>query len=74
MNAENVFKSWVTTILGCVIMCAAAYGWWVDHLSDLQGGTFGSIGFALLFMRDQIPNFLIKLFNKKVDGDSNKKE
>lgn len=57
---ENFIKGPLTSLIGVVIMCAAAYGWWIDHLTDWQGGAFGIIGFALLFMRDNIPALIME--------------
>lgn len=69
IHGENVIKGLFTSLLGCVIMSAASYGWWIDHLTDLQGAIFGTIGFALLFMRDQIPAFISRFLNKKIDDN-----
>jgi TRAP-type uncharacterized transport system fused permease subunit len=60
MHFENIIKSLFTTLIGIVAMSLALYGWYLDELTDWQGGALGIIGFALLFMRDQIPGFLKK--------------
>lgn len=74
MNMENIIKGIFTTILGIAIMSAASYGWWVEHLTDWQAGTFGTIGFALLFMRDQIPAFISRFAQGALDKFTGKKE
>lgn len=74
MNIENIIKGFFTTILGIVIMSAASYGWYVDHLTDWQGGGFGTIGFALLFMRDQIPAFISKFATAALEKFTGKKD
>jgi TRAP-type uncharacterized transport system fused permease subunit len=68
MKFENVIKSVFTTLLGCVMMGVGFYGWYTDNLTDWQAVGSGVAGFALLFMRDQIPDFIRRVFNKKL-GD-----
>lgn len=74
MNLENIIKGIFTTILGIVIMCAASYGWWVEHLTDWQAGGFGITGFALLFMRDQIPQWIGRFASAALEKFTGKKE
>jgi hypothetical protein len=64
---ENVFKSWFTTLLGCVIMAVCFYEWYKGEMTDMQAIMGGIIGFALLFMRDAIPTFISRFINKKID-------
>lgn len=68
---DNFIKGPLTSLLGLVAMIVAGYGWWQDQLTDWQAGGFGTIGFALLFMRDQIPGFItqfVKAVLKKFGG------
>lgn len=74
MNIENIFKNIITTIIGAVIMASAYYGWWNDHLTDWQAGGAGITGFALLWMRDQIPNFIGQFVQGIINRFSGKKE
>lgn len=74
MNLENIIKGIFTTILGIAIMTGASYGWYVDHLSDWQAGGFGTIGFALLFMRDQIPQWIGKFAGAAIEKFTGKKD
>lgn len=75
MNALDGFiKGPLTSILGLLIMCASAYGWWTDYLTDWQGGMFGVIGFALLWMRDVIPTWITQFVNSVLDKFSTKKQ
>ncbi len=67
-SLENAVKSWFTTLLGCAIMGICFYGWFhTKTISDLQAALGGTAGFALLFMRDALPGFITKIFNKKTD-------
>lgn len=74
-RGEYVIKGIFTTILGCIAMAVALYGFlWVEpfgpgsaNLTPWTALIIGSIGFALLFMRDAIPGFITKIFNKKTD-------
>lgn len=68
MKFENFIKGPLTSAFGLASMIAAGIGFWIDHLTDLQAGALGVIGFALIFMRDQLPGFVARLFNKKL-GD-----
>lgn len=68
---DNFIKGPLTSLLGLVAMGAAGFGWWLDHLTDWQAGVLGIVGFALIFMRDQIPGFLTQFFQailKKFGG------
>lgn len=64
---DNFIKGPLTSILGLVAMGAAGYGWWIDHLTDMQASGLGLIGFCLLFMRDKLPDFISRWLNKKID-------
>jgi hypothetical protein len=67
-SLENIVKAWFTTILGMVIMGACFYGWFhKKNISDMQAISGGIAGFAILFMRDALPGFITKFFNKKTD-------
>ena len=67
-SLENAVKSWFTTFLGITIMGACFYGWFhTKNLSDMQALSGGIAGFALMFMRDALPGFITKIFNKKTD-------
>lgn len=67
LQFENVLKSIVTTVLGAVIMGFAFYGWYTEWLTDWQAGGSGMIGFALLFMRDKLPEFIGQFFTVLLD-------
>jgi TRAP-type uncharacterized transport system fused permease subunit len=70
---ENVIKQIWTTILGLVGMSLALYGWWEGTLTTWEAGGLATIGFALLFMRDEIPGFIKMFINaaiKKFKGGS----
>lgn len=74
MNFENIFKSIVTTLIGAVIMGSAYYGWYTDHMTDWQAGGAGIVGFALLWMRDQIPAFISQFVKATIGKFIGKKE
>jgi hypothetical protein len=72
MQFENIFKSILTTLLGAAMMGMAFYGWYTDWLTDWQGAGAGISGFALLFMRDKLPEFIGRFANallSKFTGD-----
>lgn len=68
MNSfDNIIKGPITSILGLVIMGAAAGGWFIGYLPDwTHAAGFGGIGFGLLFMRDKIPMFISYFVKKKL--------
>lgn len=73
MNAlDNFIKGPLTSLIGLACMCAALFGWWTDWLTDWQGGGLGIIGFALLFMRDKLPDFISQFFTAIISKFSNK--
>lgn len=55
---ENFIKGPVMSLLGLVAMAASFYGWWIDYLTNWEAGGFCMVGFALLFMREEIPTFI----------------
>lgn len=67
MGFENVVKGLLTSILGAVMMGSAYYGWWSDGMSDWQAAVVGIIGFALLWMRDEIPAFIKEIGKAFID-------
>ena len=67
-SLENAVKSWFTTLMGCAVMGVCFYGWYhTKNLSDWQALIGSTAGFALLFMRDALPGFITRIFNKKID-------
>ena len=71
---DNFIKGPLTSVLGLILMCAAGYGWWTDELTDWQAGGAGIVGFALLFMRDKLPDFISRFFTALIEKFSGKKE
>ena len=71
---DNFIKGPLTSIIGLIVMCAAGYGWYTDHLTNWEGGGAGIVGFALLFMRDKIPGFITEFFKSLLSkfGGGNK--
>jgi hypothetical protein len=67
MNFENVFKSWLSTLIGAVIMCVGFYGWYMDDLSDWQAIGCGLAGFALFGMRENLSSYVGQLFQVLID-------
>jgi hypothetical protein len=72
-HPKNTFKDRYTTGFGCVLMLAAFYGFvrpepfgsGSAQLSGTVALIMGCIGFACLFMRDQIPEFIKNFMNRK---------
>lgn len=73
MNFENIFKGIITTLIGAAIMGSAYYGWYTDHLNDSQGIVAGLLGFAMLWMRDKMPEYIGNLFSAIISKFSAKK-
>lgn len=74
---DGFIKGPLTSILGILVMVASWYAWRHDGLTDYQSLGSGTIGFALLFMRDKLPEFIGKLFNaviSKFSGSQPKEE
>lgn len=68
MNAlDNFIKGPLTSLLGLAIMIASSIGWSFDWFTDWQGGITFIGGFALLFMRDKLPEFITKFVNAVIN-------
>lgn len=64
---ENVFKSWFTTLLGCACMVLALYEWYIGEEQDWYQVAIPFIaGFMLLYMRDNISEFLTEYIKSKI--------
>lgn len=72
-GTENVSKNIVTTVIGCLLMIissvAICMNWFFDHkeIPILQVSVVGTVGFALLFMRDKITTYIDIFTRKKID-------
>ncbi len=64
---ENFIKGSLTSVLGLLMLGFASYGWYTDHLDNYEGMGFGIASFALLFMRDKLPEFIGKFFNAVIE-------
>lgn len=62
MNAENIFKSWFTSLLGGVIMILSLYDWWWlgEEITKAIWPFVG--GFALLMMKDKVSDLINQAF------------
>jgi hypothetical protein len=61
--AENIFKSWFTTLLGCVLMGLGVYEWWMKGETDWYRIAAPIVGgFALLYMKDKISEWIVEFF------------
>jgi hypothetical protein len=59
MKFENFFKGFVTTLIGCALMILPVYDWfWEGERDWYQLGVPFVGGFALLYMRDKLSEFL----------------
>ena len=60
---ENIVKSWFTTLLGCVLMGLGVYEWWTGDETDWYQISVPIIGgFALLYMKDKISEWIGDFF------------
>ena len=69
---ENFIKGPLTSLLGLIMMAAAAFGWYIDYLTDWQGIGAGIAGFVLIGMRDKLPDFISQFFKVLLDKFSGK--
>lgn len=51
---ETVIKGWFTTILGCIAMGWALYGYVWEGWEWQEAAGLGGVGFCLLFIRDKV--------------------
>lgn len=60
---ENIIKSWFTTLLGCVLMGLGVYEFWIGDMTDWYRIAAPIIGgFALLYMKDKISEWIGEFF------------
>lgn len=65
---DNFIKGPLTSILGIIIFVAALVGWWLPETSDYaltdgQAVVIGLLGVILCFVKDKIPDFVVRVFN-----------
>lgn len=72
MKFENILKGFFTTLIGAVMMGLALYSWYMGESTDWQAGGLGIIGFAMLWMRDQIPGWIQQFFTAIIEKFKNK--
>lgn len=70
---DNFIKGPLTSLLGFCLMITAFLAWFTDDLTDWQAGAVGIIGFALLFMRDKLPDFVSQFFTAVISKFSSNK-
>lgn len=70
---ENFIKGPLMSFFAFAIMVAIGYGWWIGTVTDAQGVFGGIAGFALLFMRDDLPKYISRLFNALIERFTGKR-
>lgn len=67
---ENIVKGWFTSLLGAALMVMAVYEWWTVKEKQIYDwdilGPFIA-GFALLYMKDKISEWIGTLFSAIID-------
>lgn len=58
MKFENFIKGPLTTLLGFFVLVGCVLGWAIDYLTDWQAGGGAMVAFALMFMRDNIAQWM----------------
>jgi predicted Na+-dependent transporter len=67
MKLENFLKHKVTSIVGVIMMITSAYVMLFKNFSVWpEGCVIFALGFMMLYMRDSIPGFITKIFEKKI--------
>lgn len=64
---ENFIKGPVMTLFGLALMVLAAYGWWVDYLTDAEASGLGVIGFALCFLKTKLDDLVTEWLKKFIE-------
>ncbi len=65
---ENVIKGWFTSILGAALMLIAGYDYFfTDVLTEREAIGAAIIGFAMLWMRDKISEWIGQLVTVIID-------
>lgn len=72
MRLGNILRGPLTSLLGFLVMAFCAYGWlWEDWLTAWEAGVTSIVGFALLFMKDDLPGLvkrLVDILMEKLKG------
>jgi hypothetical protein len=69
---ENIFKSWATTLFGLALWGIAVYEFFFDKDSAIEAWQAGLMvvgGFALLWMRDSVSQWINSWVQKKVNKE-----
>jgi hypothetical protein len=66
-NIDNFLKGPMTSLLGFSVMVASVIFWFMDKIETEHAAGASAVGFVLLFMKDQMPGFISKWFNKKIE-------
>lgn len=74
MKIENFFKGPLTTLIGFIAMITAGYLWFSGQISDWKAGAAVLVGFALMFMRDQVPGMITQAVKAILGRFSNNKQ
>jgi hypothetical protein len=61
---ENIIKGITLTIFGLIIIGFSFYWWAIDEMTDMQALGAGAVGFALMYMRSKLDDFITRLFDK----------
>ncbi len=67
---ENMIKGWFTSLLGAALMVMAVYQWWTEDKKQIyEWDVIGPFiaGFALLYMKDKISEWIGALFQTIID-------
>jgi hypothetical protein len=60
---ENIIKGIALTTFGLIIIGFSFYWWAIDEMTDMQALGAGAVGFALMYMRSRLDDFITRLFD-----------
>jgi hypothetical protein len=67
MNIDNFLKGPVSSLVGIAIMAGSSVSMGLGIIPVLwEGCVFFGLGFLALFMRDEIPGMIKRIFEKKI--------
>ena len=72
---ENIVKGWFTSLLGAILMLASVYEWWSVEEKQMYDWDIACpfiAGFALLYMKDKISEWITSLVQAAIDKFKNK--
>ena len=67
---ENIIKGWFTSLLGAALMVMSVFEWWTVEQKQMYDWDIAApfiAGFALLYMKDKISDWINSLVQAAID-------